>query len=47
MATTGGNSPAEDEEEQGRRPVTSADYLEEDADVWGTEEGGTPAVIGR
>ncbi|MFD3649775.1 AAWKG family protein [Streptomyces cyaneofuscatus] len=47
VATTGGNSPAEDEEEQGRRPVTSADYLEEDADVWGTEEGGTPAVIGR
>ncbi|MFD3786411.1 AAWKG family protein [Streptomyces cyaneofuscatus] len=47
VATTGGNSPAEEEEEQGRRPVTSADYLEEDADVWGTEEGGTPAVIGR
>lgn len=48
VATTGGNSPAEEEEQQqGRRPVTSADYLEEDADVWGTEEGGTPAVIGR
>ncbi|XMN05879.1 AAWKG family protein [Streptomyces griseobrunneus] len=46
VATTGGDSPAE-EQEQGRRPVTSADYLEEDADVWGTEEGGTPAVIGR
>ncbi|MFI1226875.1 MULTISPECIES: AAWKG family protein [unclassified Streptomyces] len=47
VTTTGGNSPEEEEPEQGRRPVTSADYLEEDADVWGTEEGGTPAVIGR
>ncbi|MEI7031666.1 AAWKG family protein [Streptomyces pratensis] len=46
VTTTGGNSP-EEEAEQERRPVTSADYLEEDADVWGTEEGGTPAVIGR
>ncbi|OKJ14252.1 hypothetical protein AMK21_28640 [Streptomyces sp. CB00316] len=46
VATTGGD-PAEEEQEQGRRPMTSADYLEEDADVWGTEEGGTPAVIGR
>ncbi|MFF3035861.1 AAWKG family protein [Streptomyces rubiginosohelvolus] len=46
VATTGGESP-EEEQEQGRRPMTSADYLEEDADVWGTEEGGTPAVIGR
>ncbi|OCC12738.1 AAWKG family protein [Streptomyces sp. PTY087I2] len=46
VATTGGDSP-EEEQEQGRRPMTSADYLEEDADVWGTEEGGTPAVIGR
>ncbi|WP_435296750.1 AAWKG family protein [Streptomyces sp. YPW6] len=46
VATTGGDSPQE-EQEQGRRPMTSADYLEEDADVWGTEEGGTPAVIGR
>ncbi len=45
VATTGGDSP--EEEQQGRRPLTSADYLEEDADVWGTEEGGTPAVIGR
>ncbi|MYX17183.1 hypothetical protein GTY67_27950 [Streptomyces sp. SID8374] len=46
VATTGGDSP-EEEREQGRRPLTSADHLEEDADVWGTEEGGTPAVIGR
>ncbi len=46
MTTTGGDTPAE-ETEQGRRPTTSADYLEEDSDVWGTEEGGTPAVIGR
>ncbi|MFJ3939693.1 AAWKG family protein [Streptomyces parvus] len=46
VATTGGEAP-EEEQEQGRRPMTSADYLEEDADVWGTEEGGTPAVIGR
>ncbi|MFJ5867956.1 AAWKG family protein [Streptomyces parvus] len=46
VTTTGGDAP-EEEQEQGRRPMTSADYLEEDADVWGTEEGGTPAVIGR
>ncbi|MEU6085010.1 AAWKG family protein [Streptomyces sp. NPDC047108] len=46
VATTGGDSP-EEEAEPGRRPTSSADYLEEDADVWGTEEGGTPAVIGR
>ncbi|MFJ4152351.1 AAWKG family protein [Streptomyces galbus] len=46
VATTGGDSP-EEEAETGRRATTSADYLEEDADVWGTEEGGTPAVIGR
>ncbi|MGW7096308.1 AAWKG family protein [Streptomyces sp. NPDC054874] len=46
VTTTGGNSP-EEEADQERRPATSADYLEEDADVWGTEEGGTPAVIGR
>jgi actin-related protein len=46
VATTGGDSP-EEEPETGRRATTSADYLEEDADVWGTEEGGTPAVIGR
>ncbi|MFI5674188.1 AAWKG family protein [Streptomyces cellulosae] len=46
VATTGGDSP-EAEPEPGRRPTSSADYLEEDADVWGTDEGGTPAVIGR
>ncbi|MEU6313261.1 AAWKG family protein [Streptomyces sp. NPDC047014] len=46
VATTGGES-AEEEPEPGRRTTSSADYLEEDADVWGTEEGGTPAVIGR
>jgi hypothetical protein len=46
VATTGGDSP-EAEQEPGRRPTSSADYLEEDADVWGTDEGGTPAVIGR
>ncbi|MFJ7071684.1 AAWKG family protein [Streptomyces sp. NPDC098781] len=46
VATTGGDSP-EEETEPGRRVTSSADYLEEDADVWGTEEGGTPAVIGR
>ncbi|MEU1126225.1 AAWKG family protein [Streptomyces sp. NPDC005899] len=46
VTTTGGDSP-EEEAEPGRRPTTSADYLEEDADVWGTEEGGTPSVIGR
>ncbi|MGV9522563.1 AAWKG family protein [Streptomyces griseus] len=46
VSTTGGNSP-EEEGDQGRRPATAADYLEEDVDVWGTEEGGTPAVIGR
>ncbi|WP_435210214.1 AAWKG family protein [Streptomyces sp. bgisy034] len=46
VATTGGESP-EEEPEPGRNRATSSDYLEEDADVWGTEEGGTPAVIGR
>ncbi|MFD3654579.1 AAWKG family protein [Streptomyces sp. NPDC058620] len=46
VATTGGDSP-EEEAEPRRRSTSSADYLEEDADVWGTEEGGTPAVIGR
>ncbi|MFJ9715769.1 AAWKG family protein [Streptomyces sp. NPDC101213] len=46
VATTGGDVP-EEEAEPGRRATSSADYLEEDADVWGTEEGGTPAVIGR
>ncbi|MFD0434797.1 hypothetical protein DMH25_20455 [Streptomyces sp. WAC 01325] len=46
VATTGGDAP-EEEAEPGRNRATSSDYLEEDADVWGTEEGGTPAVIGR
>lgn len=46
VATTGGDTP-EEEAEPGRNRATSSDYLEEDADVWGTEEGGTPAVIGR
>ncbi|MFE4451803.1 AAWKG family protein [Streptomyces sp. NPDC056796] len=46
VATTGGESP-EEKAEPGRKVTTSADYLEEDADVWGTEEGGTPSVIGR
>ncbi|MEW2263318.1 AAWKG family protein [Streptomyces sp. NPDC047853] len=47
VATTGGDSPEEETAGQGRGFTTSADYLEEDADVWGTEDGGTPAVIGR
>ncbi|MEV1019290.1 AAWKG family protein [Streptomyces sp. NPDC050264] len=47
VSTTGGGDSAEQETEPGRRTTTSADYLEEDTDVWGTEEGGTPAVIGR
>ncbi|GGX86053.1 hypothetical protein GCM10010358_45240 [Streptomyces minutiscleroticus] len=47
VATTGGESSGEEEAEPGRRVTTSADYLEEDADVWGTDEGGAPAVIGR
>nr|WP_107909596.1 AAWKG family protein [Streptomyces chartreusis] len=46
VATTGGDAP-EEEAEPGRNRAISSDYLEEDADVWGTEEGGTPAVIGR
>ncbi|MFE7443625.1 hypothetical protein ACFU7X_24600, partial [Streptomyces chartreusis] len=46
VATTGGDAP-EEEAEPGRNRATTSDYLEEDADVWGTEEGGTPAVIGR
>ncbi|MFD4763285.1 AAWKG family protein [Streptomyces sp. NPDC058439] len=46
VATTGGDTP-EEETEQRQRTTSSADYLEEDADVWGTEEGGTPSVIGR
>ncbi|MFJ9055082.1 AAWKG family protein [Streptomyces sp. NPDC102409] len=46
VTTTGGDSP-EEEGEPRHRATSSADYLEEDEDVWGTEEGGTPAVIGR
>ncbi|WMD04696.1 AAWKG family protein [Streptomyces sp. FXY-T5] len=46
VATTGGDSP-EREAEQDNRSTSSAGYLEEDEDVWGTEEGGNPAVIGR
>ncbi|MGW6057937.1 AAWKG family protein [Streptomyces sp. NPDC055189] len=46
VTTTGGDN-SEEVADSGRRSTTSADYLEEDADVWGTEEGGTPAVIGR
>ncbi|MCK8435470.1 hypothetical protein G3I77_21345 [Streptomyces sp. D2-8] len=46
VTTTGGDSP-EKEEETDRRSTSSAGYLEEDEDVWGTEEGGNPAVIGR
>ncbi|MEU4617740.1 AAWKG family protein [Streptomyces umbrinus] len=50
VSTTGGGAGAdstEEEAEPGRGVTSSNDYLEEDADVWGTEEGGTPAVIGR
>ncbi|GHH09947.1 AAWKG family protein [Streptomyces lanatus] len=47
VATTGGESPEEETEPGRDRATSSGDYLEEDADVWGTEEGGTPAVIGR
>ncbi|MFB6787088.1 AAWKG family protein [Streptomyces olivaceus] len=47
VATTGGDDSSGEEPGQGRGVTTSADYLEEDADVWGTEDGGTPAVIGR
>ncbi|MFS8202486.1 AAWKG family protein [Streptomyces sp. CWNU-52B] len=49
VTTTGGGASSEEETpaEAGRRSTSSADYLEEDGDVWGTEEGGTPAVIGR
>jgi hypothetical protein len=46
VSTTGGDFP-EDEAEPRRDTTASADHLEEDADVWGSEEGGTPAVIGR
>ncbi|MHB9756188.1 AAWKG family protein [Streptomyces sp. BYX5S] len=47
-ASGGGHDGADqDAEAGGRRTTSSADYLEEDADVWGTDEGGAPAVIGR
>ncbi|WP_405666337.1 AAWKG family protein [Streptomyces sp. NBC_01166] len=46
VATTGGAS-SEEEAEPRRGSTSSAGYLEEDEDVWGTEEGGAPAVIGR
>ncbi|MGW5368846.1 AAWKG family protein [Streptomyces sp. NPDC004009] len=46
VTTTGGDSP-EGGAEQNHRSTSSAGYLEEDEDVWGTEEGGNPAVIGR
>ncbi|MGW6831245.1 AAWKG family protein [Streptomyces massasporeus] len=46
VTTTGGDSP-EGQAEQNHRSTSSAGYLEEDEDVWGTEEGGNPAVIGR
>lgn len=47
VSTTGGESSERQPDTSARRPTTSAAYLEEDSDVWGTEEGGTPAVIGR
>ncbi|MET8472554.1 AAWKG family protein [Streptomyces sp. NPDC006422] len=48
VATTTGEGSEQDADTTGRRATTSsADYLEEDADVWGTDEGGAPAVIGR
>ncbi|AWK12157.1 hypothetical protein DDQ41_28195 [Streptomyces spongiicola] len=49
VSTASGGSRQEDTEPGGSttRSTGSAGYLEEDADVWGTEEGGTPAVIGR
>ncbi|KFG72836.1 AAWKG family protein [Streptomyces mutabilis] len=46
VTTTGGDTP-EEEDAPRRGSTSSAGYLEEDADVWGTDEGGTPAVIGR
>ncbi|MFZ3554489.1 AAWKG family protein [Streptomyces sp. BH055] len=47
--TSGGGHDGADQDAEGadRRTTSSADYLEEDADVWGTDEGGAPAVIGR
>ncbi|MFJ3279257.1 AAWKG family protein [Streptomyces halstedii] len=48
-ATTGGRTPEDgaDASDRSRTPVTSSDYLEEDEDVWGTEGGSAPSVIGR
>ncbi|WP_020372373.1 AAWKG family protein [Streptomyces xiaopingdaonensis] len=49
-STTGGrteNEGSEGSAEAPRTSTSSADYLEEDEDVWGTDDGGAPAVIGR
>ncbi|WP_020700611.1 AAWKG family protein [Streptomyces sulphureus] len=49
-ATTGGrteNEGSEGSAEAPRTSTSSGDYLEEDEDVWGTDDGGAPAVIGR
>ncbi|RPK56995.1 hypothetical protein EES43_23135 [Streptomyces sp. ADI96-02] len=43
----GGGTQGEEEQNSARRTTSSSAYLEEDEDVWGTEEGGSPAVIGR
>jgi hypothetical protein len=45
--SNGGDTRGENEPDAGRRTTSSSAYLEEDEDVWGTEEGGSPAVIGR
>ncbi|MFJ2027428.1 AAWKG family protein [Streptomyces sp. NPDC087897] len=45
--SNGGDTRGEEEQDAGRRTTSSSAYLEEDEDVWGTEEGGSPAVIGR
>ncbi|WP_260988134.1 AAWKG family protein [Streptomyces sp. CFMR 7] len=46
--TSNGSDPrAAEEPDNARRTTSSSAYLEEDEDVWGTEEGGSPAVIGR
>ncbi|MFD5683661.1 AAWKG family protein [Streptomyces bacillaris] len=46
--TSNGSDPrAAEEPDSARRTTSSSAYLEEDEDVWGTEEGGSPAVIGR
>ncbi|MDQ0988457.1 AAWKG family protein [Streptomyces sp. V2I9] len=47
-ATTGGRGADRDAEDPARpSTTTSSAYLEEDEDVWGTEGGSAPAVIGR